>query len=92
MFKIFQSFARKSEEQKEKKRKYRELFLSNPKGREVLMELMKEARLFSNNYGNESLEYTEGKRHVIYFILNIMYNSLDVNANINQLMKEFDND
>ena len=92
MLKIFRSFKVNQEEKKVKKRKYREVFLHNPKGREILLEMMKEAKLFSNNYGNESLEYTEGKRHIIYFILNIIYNDLNVNQNINQLMKEFDND
>jgi len=92
MFNIFKSFNKRKKRTEERQFMYRSLFLQNSQGKEVLLDLMKEVKLFSNNYGGESLEYVEGKRYVLYFILNTIYNNVNSEMNINQLLEDFNHE
>jgi len=71
-FKFLSFKKRSTQELLEFKNIYRDVFL-NSLGKKVLLDLMRESKLFSNNYAGDSLEFLEGKRTLLYYILHMVY-------------------
>ncbi len=53
---------------------YKNVFLS-PGGQEILKDLMKQSSMFSANVPDRDYVFTEGKRSIVYYILNMLYNN-----------------
>ena len=74
----------------DKKLLYKSLFMSNgqlnPLGREVLLDLMEETKLFCNIQDDKDLITREKNRYLLYYILSILYD--DYTEIYKELIKE----
>jgi hypothetical protein len=75
---------------KDKKILYKSIFMSNnqlsPLGREFLLDLMEETKLFCNIQNDKDLITREKNRYLLYYILSILYD--DYTEIYKELIKE----
>lgn len=87
IFKILNYIPTKSTAKK-KELLYKELFLT-PVGQEILKDLMKQSAMFGTNVDLNNLQFIEGRRSMVAYIMKILY-SEDIEKLILNDLKEYD--